>query len=153
DKIADGTIINADLAANSVNSSNIVNGAITTEDLANDAVTTIKIADGAVTTAKIFDGTIENEDLNKATIPLSGFGTAESNVDLGANRLVDVADPTDEQDAATKNYVDAASLADGDKDATNEIQDLSLLGNILSLSDDATPVDLSPYLDNTDNQQ
>src|SRR5690606_25353855 len=52
------------------------------------------------------------------------------------------------------NYVDAASTADGDKDATNEIQDLSLLaGNSLTLSDDATPVDLSPYLDNTDDQQ
>ncbi len=31
-------------------------------------------------------------------------------------------------------------------------QDLGLTGNSLSLTNDATPVDLSPYLDNTDNQ-
>ncbi|MBK7653020.1 MAG: hypothetical protein IPJ20_22995 [Flammeovirgaceae bacterium] len=39
-----------------------------------------------------------------------------------------------------------------DADATNEIQDLSLAGNTLSLSLDATPVNLAPYLDNTDAQ-
>ena len=44
--------------------------------------------------------------------------------------------------------------ADNDLDATNEFQDLSLntSTNILSLTDDATTVDLSPYLDNTDSQ-
>lgn len=35
----------------------------------------------------------------------------------------------------------------------NELQDLELSGNTLSLTDDATPVDLSGFLDNTDNQQ
>lgn len=39
-----------------------------------------------------------------------------------------------------------------DTSATNEIQDLSLSSNILSLTGDATSVDLSGYLDNTDNQ-
>lgn len=34
----------------------------------------------------------------------------------------------------------------------NDIQDLSLSGNILSLTNDATSVNLSPYLDNTDMQ-
>jgi hypothetical protein len=34
----------------------------------------------------------------------------------------------------------------------NERQDLSLSGDTLSLSDDATPVDLAPYRDNTDAQ-
>jgi hypothetical protein len=43
-------------------------------------------------------------------------------------------------------------LNDADANPTNEIQDLSLSGNTLSLSSDATPVDLAPYLDNTDNQ-
>ena len=41
---------------------------------------------------------------------------------------------------------------DADADPTNEIQDLSLTGNTLSLSSDATTVDLSGYLDNTDAQ-
>ena len=41
---------------------------------------------------------------------------------------------------------------DADADPTNEIQDLSLASDVLSLSGDATTVDLSVYLDNTDNQ-
>lgn len=41
---------------------------------------------------------------------------------------------------------------DADANPTNEIQDLSLSGNTLSLSSDATTVDLSPYLDDTDDQ-
>lgn len=43
---------------------------------------------------------------------------------------------------------------DADADPTNEIQDLSISGNLLSLTKDPTPaaIDLSAYLDNTDNQ-
>jgi len=41
------------------------------------------------------------------------------------------------------------SIVLSDNIATNEIQDLSLSGNTLSLSSDATPVNLTPYLDNT----
>jgi len=52
--------------------------------------------------------------------------------------------------------VDLSSLPglgdDADADPSNEIQDLSLSGNSLVLTDDATDVDLSGYLDNTDNQ-
>lgn len=40
-----------------------------------------------------------------------------------------------------------ALTAEVDGSVTNEIQDLSLTGNTLSLSSDATTVDLSPYLD------
>ena len=43
-------------------------------------------------------------------------------------------------------------INDGDTSSTNEIQDLNLLGNILSLSEDDTNVDLSSFMDNTDNQ-
>ncbi len=44
---------------------------------------------------------------------------------------------------------------DADADPANEIQDLQLAGNILKVTgkSDATPVNLAPYLDNTDNQQ
>jgi len=42
--------------------------------------------------------------------------------------------------------------ADNDGDPTNEFQDLTLAGNTLALTDDASTVDLSGYLDNTDNQ-
>ncbi|GGD44750.1 hypothetical protein GCM10011361_09640 [Muriicola marianensis] len=43
-------------------------------------------------------------------------------------------------------------MDDADADPNNEIQDLSLAANTLSLTGDATPVDLSGYLDNTDAQ-
>jgi hypothetical protein len=43
-------------------------------------------------------------------------------------------------------------VADNDSNSTNEIQDLSLTGNTLALSSDATTVNLAPYLDNTDSQ-
>jgi hypothetical protein len=42
------------------------------------------------------------------------------------------------------------AVDDADADPTNELQDLSLADNLLSFSGDATPVDLSPYLDDTD---
>jgi hypothetical protein len=43
-------------------------------------------------------------------------------------------------------------VRDADASTTNEIQDLSLASNVLSLSGDATTVNLASYLDNTDNQ-
>lgn len=69
------------------------------------------------------------------------------------------ADPTNElQDWTTLPGIPAGfsdnidNVDDADNDPTNEIQDLSLTGNTLSLTSDASTVDLSSYLDNTDNQ-
>jgi len=47
------------------------------------------------------------------------------------------------------------SVRDDDADPTNEIQDLQLIGNILKITKktDAFNFDLSPYLDNTDEQK
>lgn len=51
------------------------------------------------------------------------------------------------------NYIiDVPSLDDADNVVGNEFQDLSLAGNILSLTDDGTSVDLSGFMDNTDDQ-
>ena len=47
---------------------------------------------------------------------------------------------------------DGDNVDDADADASNELQDLELSGNTLSLSSDVTTVDLSGYLDNTDEQ-
>ncbi|MEE1973908.1 hypothetical protein V1H85_15710, partial [Maribacter flavus] len=49
-------------------------------------------------------------------------------------------------------YVVSNTFTEVDGSVTNEIQDLSISGNTLSLSSDATTVDLSGYLDNTDDQ-
>jgi hypothetical protein len=54
-----------------------------------------------------------------------------------------------EVDAFVANNGYITSPDDADADPTNEIQDLQLLGNTLSLTNDATTVDLSAYQSNT----
>ena len=61
----------------------------------------------------------------KSTILLSGFGDAEANVSMGTGsnnyKIINVADPTGNQDAATKNYVDGkiGKIIVGPTDPTN----------------------------------
>ncbi|WP_417936279.1 hypothetical protein, partial [Flagellimonas ochracea] len=104
-------------------------------------------------TLDVRTGGIDNVRLDKPNIPLSGFGAAAANVDMGGFQINNLQDPTLAQDAATKIYVDqeiaSSDAADGDIDSNNEIQDLDLNTNTLSLSGDPTTVDLSPYLDDT----
>jgi hypothetical protein len=53
------------------------------------------------------------------------------------------------------NIIDLTSLKnDADADPMNEIQDLNLIGNKLTITKKTTPteINLAPYLDNTDNQ-
>jgi hypothetical protein len=71
-----------------------------------------------VGTTEIIDANVTDAKLDKLNIPLSGFGPAGADVDLGTNKLVNVVDPTDAQDAATKNYVDAQIAATADDDIT-----------------------------------
>src|SRR5690606_10065785 len=60
----------------------------------------------------IADGAVSNVKLDKPNIPLSGFGAAEADVDIGTiNKLINVAAPTNDLDAANKAYVDQASTA------------------------------------------
>ncbi|MEP0984489.1 hypothetical protein, partial [Ekhidna sp.] len=106
-----------------------------------DAVGSPEISDGAVTTSEILDGSIQNEDLDKASIPISGFGAANQNVDLGNSQINNLADPTLTQDAATKNYVDTSidsendltegSILVGDNTNNESELDASADGNIL----------------------
>ncbi|MCK0158474.1 hypothetical protein MWU65_14865, partial [Cellulophaga sp. F20128] len=84
----------------------VADGGIINSKLAVDAVTTDKIADATIATADVADGAITNVKLDKTNIPLSGFADAATDVSLGSNKLINVVDPTDAQDAATKNYID-----------------------------------------------
>jgi len=49
----------------------------------------------------------------KTSIPLSGFGVAQSDIDLGSKKITNLAVPIDGSDAATKKYVDDNSSAVG----------------------------------------
>ena len=146
--VATGAITTAKLAADAVTSAKITDGTIVVGDLADDAVETAKIKDANVTTAKLADDAVEtikiknaavtNAKLDKSNIPLSGFGAAAADVNLGSNKLINVTDPTNAQDAATKNYVDTkasviTTLADGKiyvGNASNEATEVTPTGDV-----------------------
>jgi len=96
------------------------------------------------------------------TIDLSKYDNQPINLGdvlrLGTNAgglgISNLANPINNQDAATKIYVDNLDIRDEDADPTNEIQDLELADNVLKISNNesATAINLSAYLDNTDNQ-
>ena len=65
------------------------------------------IANNAVTTAKIANANVTNAKLDKANIPLSGFGAATADVNLGTKKITNLADPINAQDAVTKSYSEA----------------------------------------------
>ncbi|MDC7240181.1 MAG: hypothetical protein PQJ50_07465 [Spirochaetales bacterium] len=107
------------------------------------------------------DGSITNEiqDLNLvedelsissdlSTVDLSKYLDNTDNQGLILNSdILTIENGTGNVDLS--NYID-----DADPDPLNEIQDLQLSENILSITGNATPAELSliPYLDNTDNQ-
>lgn len=56
---------------------------------------------------------VHDEDLAQginACLHKGGQNSATANLDMGSNKLVNMADPTNAQDAATKNYVDSMSV-------------------------------------------
>ncbi|MEP1035695.1 MAG: hypothetical protein ABJG98_19185, partial [Ekhidna sp.] len=106
-EILNGGVQNVDIANNAVTSDKINNGDVQTVDLANDAVTNAKIADDAIRTENILNGQVQNVDLDKSNIPLSGFGAAAADVDLGNNRITNLGNPINPADASNKSYVDS----------------------------------------------
>ena len=137
----DGTASSPTLASDSVSSATILDGSIQSVDLANNAVVSLTITDGAITDSK----------LDKSNIPISGFASATTSIDLGGFAISNVATPTTESDAANKGYVDLvvdSTLITADKAMTrNELllynifyvnaanNTVITLNNVLSSSD------------------
>ena len=67
-KIADGNVLENDLADNSVGSSKIMDGTVITEDLGSSSVTSAKIADGAIVTADLADQTVSTAKLGNLAV-------------------------------------------------------------------------------------
>ena len=93
-------------------------------------------------------GKVTDAKLDKTNIPLSGFGAAVADVDLGTKKLIGVANPTLAQDAATKSYVDSATgaintLADGKiylGNATNVADEVTMNGDVTISNTGATTI-------------
>ncbi|MDZ4847128.1 MAG: hypothetical protein SH857_16465, partial [Chitinophagales bacterium] len=130
------------------NTLNITDGgtsySVNLNDLVTDAYNTAFTADTAANTISITDngGTI--------TIDLNEFVADAYNTAVSFDTVSNVLTVTDGGGAKAVNLSKLKN--DADSNPTNEIQDLSLTGNTLSLSGDASPVSLAPYLDNTDGQ-
>ncbi|MBD0779858.1 hypothetical protein HPE56_18830, partial [Maribacter sp. ANRC-HE7] len=136
----DATITNTGvvtIANNAITTGKINNSAVTTAKINNGAVTNAKIANNAINTDKIQNGTVGNLDLDKTSIPLSGFGAATADVDVGGNKLINVDTPTNAQDAVNKAYVDAqVSGVGGTGDITST--DLDVTGGANATFTDVT---------------
>ncbi|MCR1026540.1 hypothetical protein NQT66_17085 [Cellulophaga baltica] len=106
---------------------------------------TLTIADDAITTVKILDANVTDDKLDKGNISLTGFAVPTADLSIGSLKIIDVADPTLDQDAATKIYVDSQitgsnALADANifiGDAANTAQ-ANTLGGDATLANDGT---------------
>ncbi|MDX1326067.1 MAG: hypothetical protein R3299_00085, partial [Arenibacter sp.] len=173
---ADGTLVRSGagttgspyklgVATGGITSTELATNAVTTEKLAADAVTNAQLADNAVQTENILNGTILTEDLasggNDKVMVTDASGQVQwinksilntdnqsiSSAVVIANESVNI--------AVERGGSTTIDIRDGDSDSTNELQDLNLAGNILTLTNPATvgnQINLSSYLDNTDNQ-
>ncbi|ADV49572.1 hypothetical protein Celal_2280 [Cellulophaga algicola DSM 14237] len=99
----------------------------------------LEIEDDAITTVKILDANVTDEKLNKAGISLTGFAVPTADLSVGTFKLTDVADPTLDQDAATKIYVDTQITGSNAlADATIFIGDGSGIAQPNTITGDAT---------------
>ncbi len=133
-----------------IQNNQIVNTGDGDNSTTNELITGITL--GTDKKLKISEAGITKEvDLSSLSAGSQGLGgvLAVGN-DATGLKITNLGAPSAPADAATKQYVDGHS--DADNSVTNEIQDLTKTGNTLTLSGDATTVDLAPYLDNTDNQ-
>ena len=83
------------------------NGTVTV-NLDLNEVATITDYDAAADHIVVVNGGSNAKTLS-TKIPLNDWGAPDANVNLGSQRIVSLADPVGQQDAATKEYVDAAT--------------------------------------------
>jgi hypothetical protein len=140
--IADGSIQNADIAVNAVESTRILNASIQRYDLVDDIITSSKIANlsiggsdlgnGIVTTEKIADGAVTVIKIGVLTVGagnLADWSVTTNKIDPGAVITTKLAD-----DAVT-----GTKIADGQvgssKIATNAISSSKVLNGTLTAAD------------------
>jgi hypothetical protein len=109
-EIANSTITATQIAANTITASEIANGAVGSTQLANNAVTATQLNANAVTTAKINDAavTAAKADLTGVWNFSQLTGTLSAALSANSFKVINLATPTSNADAATKLYVDTA---------------------------------------------
>jgi hypothetical protein len=129
-KVADANVTTAKLADDAVTADKIADDSVDLARLknapftANNAESTVKVLRVDSNSANLTLGTLAAADISDfnssvTAQPVSAFTQAQGNVSMGAAggtqyKIVNVADPTSDQDAATKVYVDNA-LGSGNK--------------------------------------
>jgi len=106
--VVSGGITESMLASSSVTGDKLAVDAVFTANIVDLAVTTAKLADAAVTAEKLaFEVYTKSEsnDLIADKLSLTG-GLMSGDIMMGGNSITGLADPTSDQDAATKAYVD-----------------------------------------------
>jgi len=100
-------------------------------------------------TSKVTNATHTGEVTGSTALTIAANAVETSNI---LNGTIDILD-LDAALQTTAGLADSALQSEVDGSITNEIQDLTLVGNTLAISSDPnTDVDLSGYLDNTDTQ-
>jgi len=116
-----------EIADNAITTAKIKNKQVKTADLKNNAIKTIKIKDGEVKSADLASGleltgglTVEGptnlgDTTIGSTLDVGGIliDSEAKVIDMNANNIENVADPTNPQDAATKAYVDSIFSCEG----------------------------------------
>ncbi|MBU2973651.1 beta strand repeat-containing protein [Zobellia sp. B3R18] len=137
---------NFEIAPNSITSDQILNGGINGVDIQNGSIGRGKLAPNAVDKARIAQNAVGPYAIDRDSLPLSffnndaGFITGANVVSGDADNSITTSttdggaffDATFLEDNIAANT--AAIAADGDKSNTNEIQTLSISGNLLSIT-------------------
>ncbi|TDE48569.1 tail fiber domain-containing protein, partial [Flavobacterium sp. GT3P67] len=121
---------------------NLADPAMGTDAATKNYVDTKVIAPANInlTTGNLFVGDITGKasDVSKSTIVLSGFAAAAADIDLGSQKIVNLAEPTVSADAATKNYVDTkvSSIVSGADNLGNHTATQNIKLSVNSINND-----------------
>ncbi|WP_299578317.1 tail fiber domain-containing protein [uncultured Sunxiuqinia sp.] len=107
-----------------VEASTIAGGALSSTELVVTGGNNAVLQDVSLAIA---DQAVSNNKLDKINIPLSGFGDPTTSLSMNNQRIVNLANPNDPTDAATKAYVDGKVVSPADIALNN---DMLLLGDL-----------------------